>query len=166
LSQHRRRVDARPVLFREQLGDLEEDRRALDPRGGEPRLACVESGLDRGPYILFARLVAVRQHVPVIVRHHHRHRRAGEDFPAVHDERDLDRTRALPIELGYQLFALGAPWQVAADWFIVRFEDVDNRVVHRRVPSRWFAAPGGARSPQRPSQDVFTNRPRHPAPGR
>ena len=124
----------------EQLGGLEEDRRALVPGHARPGLVRLEGCLDRPIHLRLAALVPVAQHVAVIVGHHGLGQLAGADLSAADARGDVDLAAGHPLQLLVQQLTLRANRHVVQHRFVVRDGNVVDAVGHG-PSSPWASGP-------------------------
>ena len=120
LAEHRRRVEGRAPGGGEQLGGLQDDRRAVFPGPRRPFLVRFARGRDRLLDVLAGGLVPLGQNVAVVVRHDGRGGRAAADLLAPDAEGDLDPLRGHGLEPRLQLQPLRRARPVALDRLVDR----------------------------------------------
>ena len=107
LAEHRRGVECLPPRGRQQLRGPQKHRRPLLPRPARPLTPRGRRRANRLPHFARPRLVPIRQHVPVLVRHHRLPDLLGPNLSPADDERNLNPLAGHLLQASLDLRPLG-----------------------------------------------------------
>jgi hypothetical protein len=113
LSQHRRGVQRCAPRRRQQLRRAQKHRRTILERPTSPVFLRLRGGGDGLVYVTRLGDMPIRQHVPVIVRHHRLAHLARADLPVADDDGDVDLLGCHRRKASLQLLAFRRSGKVA-----------------------------------------------------
>ena len=131
LRQHGRRVDLRAVWPGDQVGGLQEHRRAMFPRQGRPGWTGRQGRVDGCLHVACVAVTEVTEDFPVLMWGRHGALVACADLIRADVHGDLDGVLVVHLGVGLlQRFALGRARGVAQHGFVDWVGDVESSVGH------------------------------------